>query len=65
MNKEEWNKEENKEFLEILMRRFVKFYQKYNGVAELLSEDERKEILRDIKSKKVNQGVMFERFTYD
>lgn len=65
MNKDEWNAEENRGFLEIFMKKFIKFYQKYNGVAELLGEDEKKKILGDIKLKKVNQGVMFERFTYD
>lgn len=65
MNKDEWNSEENKEFLERFMKRFVKFFWKYNAVASLLKDEDKKNLMIEIKKNKTAQDILFEKFTYD
>lgn len=65
MNKDEWMAEENKEYYENFMKRFVKFYDKFGKVGDLLNNNEKKQILSELKKERTNQGLMFEKFTYN
>lgn len=64
MNKDQWTAAENRNYLKNFEERFAKFFKKYESVANLLKEEEKRRLIAEIKSKKVSQGVLFEKFTY-
>ena len=64
MNKEEWRNEENKQYHDKFIKRFIKFYKKYSEVADLLKEEEKKNIICETKNRKTSQGIFYEEFTY-
>ena len=57
MNKEEWLNKENQEYRDKTEKRFVKFYKKYKGVADVLKKEER--------NKKFNEGMILESITFN
>ena len=65
MNKDEWNDKENRNYLDKFMLRFIKFYRKYKGVADLIKEDEKRSIILKLKNEKSKQGVLLEKFTFN
>ena len=64
MNKDEWNSEENQEYVDKFVERFRPFYKKYNPVAQLTTEQVKKELILKNKNDKFNEGVIFEKFTF-
>ena len=66
LNKDEWCSEENKEFREQFFKVFAIFYTKFWPVAELLTEQERNQIIINSRNKSIaNGGVAMEKFTFD
>ena len=65
MNKEEWLKLENQKYRMALEQRLGNFYFKYGKFIDLLSQEEKKQIILNVKNQKFNEGVVWEKIPFD
>ena len=65
MNKEGWLKEENSIYRQNLKDRLRDFYLKYGSFLELLSEQQKNEIILKVTNQKMGEGVVWPKFTFE
>ena len=65
MNKDEWWEEENVEYWNATAARMKEYYREFWALVETIEPEKRKELIKNLKNKKFNEGLVMERMTYD
>ena len=65
MQKKEWRDKDNEMYIQTFKENFKRFYQKFESVANLYSQDKKNQALINIRNKKYQEGVYKEFETYE
>lgn len=64
LNKPEWLAPENKEYRDKTIEKIKEYHKKYSSLADMLSEESKRTALKNLKDKKMSEGLYFEQYTY-
>ncbi len=65
MNKNEWLNQENKEYRDMVEKRFQKYWNKYKYLHDGISEEEKNSIIMGLKNRMFTEGVILEAITFN
>ena len=65
MNKKEWLNQENKEYRDMVEKRFKNYWNKYKDLHNETNENIKNQIIVNVKSRMFNEGVILETITFN
>ncbi len=65
MNKDEWLNQENQEYRDAVEKRFKKYYEEFEKDFNSITDDDRRLIIRGIKNRMFEEGLIMESITFD
>lgn len=65
MNKKEWLNQENKEYRDMVEKRFKNYWNKYKNLHDEVDENVKNQIIVNVKSRMFNEGVILETITFN
>lgn len=65
MNKDEWLNQENKEYRDMVEKRFKEYWKKYKYLHDNISAEEKNNIIMGLKNRMFTEGVILETITFN
>lgn len=65
MNKDEWVKQDNKEYRDSTERRFASYYSEFKKLFESVKKEVKSQVIMTIKNRMFGEGLFMEKITFD